>query len=104
MLANSLERGKQLMDGLRALQKQYPKQITEVRGLGLMVGLELDYKTLPGVAAKISKACLNRNMLLLTAGTFETMRFIPPLNATREEIDLGLKTFGQALGDVLNKA
>jgi len=43
-------------------------------------------------------------MLLLTAGAFETLRFIPPLNATREEIDLGLKTFGQALGDVLGKA
>lgn len=103
MLENSVERGKQLMDGLQVLKKKYSKQITDVRGLGLMVGLEFDYKTLPGVAGKITKACLERNMMLLTAGAFETLRFIPPLNATREEIDIGLKIFGEAVSDVLSK-
>ncbi len=102
MLDNANERGQQLMDALRGLQKKH-KAIVDVRGLGLMIVLDLNHKTHPGVAGKLTKACLENKMLLLSAGAFETLRFIPPLNVSKEEIDLGVKIFSKVCDDVLGK-
>jgi hypothetical protein len=48
--------------------------ILDVRGPGLMVGLEFAAPQGSGVANKISKACLSKGMLLLTTSAFETVR------------------------------
>ena len=42
-------------------------------------------------------------MFLLSTSIFEAMRFIPPLTVTKEEIELGLDIFGQALAEVFKK-
>jgi 4-aminobutyrate aminotransferase len=103
LIENAEARGEQLMTGLRRLQERYPG-IGEVRGLGLMVGVEFtdrqgkpDKKT----AKAVQQACLDEHLLLLTCGTWDnTIRFIPPLVATSEQIGDGLARFARALAKV----
>jgi len=97
ILANVNERGSELRDGLLKLQKKYPL-ISDVRGLGLMIGVEFDKKKAPhGFANNLSKSLVNHGMLLLTTSCFETVRFIPPLNVSKDEIAKGLQIFDHTL-------
>lgn len=100
LVANSKARGAQLMTGLRALQQTGKYPIRDVRGLGLMVGLEFNRNVTAGTASAVSNACLKHSMLLLTTSVYETVRFIPPLTVTEQEIALGLEIFQRALDDV----
>jgi 4-aminobutyrate aminotransferase len=106
MLENAAERGTQLVTGLRKLQEEYP-QIGDVRGLGLMVGTEFiaeggsQAKAKPMVK-QIIQSAEKQNLLLLSCGTYDnTLRWIPPLNVTSEQINDGLKIFGNALKETL---
>lgn len=66
---------------LHALKEEFSSIIIDVRGLGLMIGLELTRECTPVV-----KACMERGVLInCTAGS--TLRFTPPLIVTEEEID-----------------
>ena len=98
LLQNAVERGAQLTDGLSELQGRFP--IADVRGKGLMVGVEFADDVAYGTAGKVSKACLDRNMLLLTTSIYETIRFIPPLTVSAGEIETGLRIFEGALEEV----
>jgi len=97
ILHNVNARGSQLMHGLKKIASKFP-QIVEVRGLGLMIGVEFDAKY--GTATEISKACLARNMLLLTSGVHECIRFVPALTVNEKETNLALEIFEGALTDV----
>merc|ERR1712039_924324 len=97
-LANVEERGRQLTNGLQAMKERDEVPILDVRGLGLMIGVEFDgTRVEKGFASKLSKACLARGMIVLPTGIFETMRLIPPLTVLPEEIDVGLGIFEEAL-------
>ena len=101
MLENAGERGLQLMTGLRKLQEEYP-QIGDVRGKGLMVGVEFMQADRPAKAKPMVKAIVHaaeeNNLLLLTCGTYDNIvRWIPPLNVTSGQINDGLKIFGKVL-------
>ncbi len=72
------ELGTQLMDGLKAISSPL---VREVRGLGLMVGMELKGKSAPYLAA-----LAERGILALSAGA-TVMRFLPPLVISAEEVD-----------------
>ncbi|MBP7961557.1 MAG: aminotransferase class III-fold pyridoxal phosphate-dependent enzyme [Caldilineaceae bacterium] len=98
LLQNAVERGAQLTDGLTELQGRFP--IADVRGAGLMVGVEFADDVAYGTVGKISKACLDQDMLLLTTSIYETIRFIPPLTVSAEEIEAGLRIFERALAQV----
>lgn len=105
MLENAQERGAELMSGLRRLQEEYP-QIGDVRGLGLMIGTEFIIDGRPEKAKPLTKALIHaaeeRGLLLLTCGTYDnTIRWIPPLNVSREQIQEGLRIFEEALQAVL---
>ncbi len=94
MVENAAERGEQLLAGLRGLQKKYDA-IRDVRGRGLMVGTEFADKP---TAKAIQQACLDRNLVLLTCGTYENViRWIPPLVVTAEQIESALDVFESAL-------
>lgn len=103
MLENALARGSQLMTGLSHLRESYP-QIADVRGLGLMVGTEFrdakgkpDKPTAKGVVAE----CAKRNMMLLTAGTWDnTIRWIPPLIVNQDQMNDALGIFEESLAAV----
>jgi len=96
ILQNVHERSKQFFTGLLALKKKYSHIIGDVRGLGLMVGVEFDYKK-ETLASKVSKNCLENHLMLLTCSIFDTIRFIPPLTVTGDEINLALNTFETVL-------
>ncbi len=98
---NSAQRGAQLMAGLEAIQADHPI-IGEVRGLGLMVGVEMSLpgtnKPNPEAAKKVQKACMSQNLLLLTCGTYgNVIRWIPPLVATESQINDALAIFKSAV-------
>ncbi|MDO8389153.1 MAG: aminotransferase class III-fold pyridoxal phosphate-dependent enzyme [Actinomycetota bacterium] len=94
-LANVNDRGAQLQAGLRDLQRQHPV-ITQVRGLGLMVGTEFSD---PARVAAITKHCLEEGrLILMNAGTYgNCLRWMPPLVVNEREIALALAAFGAAL-------
>jgi len=104
ILDNVNARGGQLKAGLAHLQEKYP-QIAEVRGLGLMIGTE--FRDAHGKPDKtftkaVQQACINRNMLILTAGPWDnTIRWIPPLIVTEEQINEGLNIFESALAEAV---
>ncbi|MBI2759325.1 MAG: aminotransferase class III-fold pyridoxal phosphate-dependent enzyme [Chloroflexi bacterium] len=100
MIENAAARGVQLMTGLRKFQEEYP-QIGDVRGLGLMIGTEfVDQKGKPdkNLSKALAHSAEEHDLLLLTCGTYDnTIRWIPPLNVTSEQINNGLRIFGDAL-------
>jgi 4-aminobutyrate aminotransferase len=101
MLENATERGIQLVTGLRKLQEEYP-QIGDVRGKGLMIGTEFVVDNRPEKAKPLVKEIIHaaeeRNLLLLTCGTYDNVvRWIPPLNVSAEQIHDGLNIFSEAL-------
>lgn len=66
---------------LEGFMKKYPSLITEVRGMGLMLGVQL---TKPG--REIADACLSEGAIInCTAG--DVLRFVPPLIVTKEQVD-----------------
>src|SRR5512147_985813 len=105
MLENATERGIELMTGLRKLQEEYP-QIGDVRGKGLMIGTEFVVDGKPARAKQVAKDIIHcaedRGLLLLSCGTYDnTIRWIPPLNVTSEQINAGLDIFSESLQEVI---
>lgn len=103
MLANATERGKQLVEGLVKLSEKYP--ISDIRGRGLMVAVEFGspdggLTAKPGTASQVTKAAGRRNMLLLSAGARESIRFLPPLNVSSTEIEEALHILDASLQEV----
>ncbi|GLC39804.1 hypothetical protein PLESTB_001406100 [Pleodorina starrii] len=111
LVANSAARGAQLMAGLAKLAAELPPGlIADIRGRGLMVGVEFGGATAggarfsppaKGVASAITRACAARDMLLLTAGARECVRFLPPLTISPAEVDQALGVFREACREVL---
>jgi 4-aminobutyrate aminotransferase len=100
LLENARARGQQLMVGLRRLQERYP-QIGDVRGLGLMIGAEFTHprgKPDPATAKAVVHACLKNRLLLLVCGPWDnTIRFIPPLVVTAQQMEEALGIFERGL-------
>jgi 4-aminobutyrate aminotransferase len=100
LLENARGRGAQLLEGLRSLQTDHAK-IGEVRGLGLMIGVEFrDADGNPDkiTAKAIQKSCFEQRLLLLTCGPWDnTIRWIPPLIVSEEQVESGLRIFERAL-------
>ncbi len=104
LVANARERGDQFLTGLRALAARHPS-IGDVRGLGLMLALELikpgegdGRVTNPELTKRIQAEALERRLIVLTAGTYvNVIRVIPPLVTTREEVELALAILDESL-------
>ena len=98
ILANVEARNAQLVSRLRAAQERHPDACRDVRGLGLMIGVDYAGGAVrAGFAGRLSQACLQRGMLLLTAGVNETVRFAPPLVITEAEVDEAMDIYDDAL-------
>ncbi len=76
------EKGNYMREKLSAM-----KGISEVRGMGMMIGVVLEKDNAKEVASK----CVENGLLVLTAKNL--IRFLPPLTITKEEIDKGLEIF-----------
>jgi len=91
ILRNVEERGNQLAQGLNAMAKRYPEVMGDVRGWGLLRGIEI--KEEAGVSAgELVGDAMSNGLLLVPAGP-SVVRFVPPLIVTEEEIDKALNIF-----------
>src|SRR5947208_1074754 len=103
LVANAADVGAHLIGGLRALTDKHPL-IGDVRGRGLMVGIELvrDRQTKERAIEErdaVVAAAFTRGLLLLGAGK-NAIRFSPPLVLTREQADVAVRIFDEALAEV----
>jgi 4-aminobutyrate aminotransferase len=101
LIHNACERGIQLRHGLREMQKKYP-ELGDVRGMGLMVGVEFTRSGQPdpGLVEKIIHACIRKNLLLLSCGSYKNViRWIPPLIVTEKQINEALSIFEAVLAE-----
>ena len=98
LLRNTAKLGKYLKDALARLATRHSRLIKEVRGLGLMLGVDFGESA---IVKKIINYCLARRLVLIsTGGDGTVIRFIPPLNVTKSQIDRALKIFAAALENV----
>ncbi|MEH2121027.1 aspartate aminotransferase family protein [Nostoc sp.] len=95
ILQNVQERGEQLRSGLRAIAAKYPQQVGEVRGWGLINGLELR-SDIGLTAADVVNAAINEGVLLVPAGP-KVVRFVPPLIVTEAEVNTALEAVEKAI-------
>ena len=79
---------------LNGLQKKFDF-VRDVRGYGLMIGVELDTKER---LSKVTAACKAKGLLVLTAGE-SVLRLMPPLNITADKIDAGLEIIEASLAE-----
>jgi 4-aminobutyrate aminotransferase len=100
ILDNVNARGAELKGALQAAKDDATtgKLIYDVRGLGLMLALECTPGK--GYASKIQAKCMEKDMLLLTTSIYDTIRFIPPLNITKEDMAAGIKIITEAIKEV----
>ena len=108
LCARATETGKYAISKLRELQKQN-SIIGEVRGRGLMIGVELvkNEQLTPATAEAeaIRESLLRRGVLVGVGGVFgNVIRFQPPLIITRPQIDQALTAFAEALQEVAQPA
>lgn len=94
ILDNVNARGAQLAAGLEAIAAKYPSVLGEVRGLGLLRGVECIAEDI--TAGEIVAAAMEQGLLLVPAGA-NVVRFVPPLIVSEEEIDLALKRLEAAV-------
>ncbi len=88
-------RGAQLADGLRELRQRHDG-IVHVRALGLMIAVQFD--TAVRTSAVVAHSLRDGRLILMTAGAAgTTLRFMPPLTVTADEIDVALSALDKAL-------
>jgi acetylornithine/N-succinyldiaminopimelate aminotransferase len=90
---NSREMGRYFKERLEGLQDKY-SFIKEVRGLGLIIGMELDTEGAP-----IVNTCIEKGFLI-NCTQQKVLRFIPPLIVGRKEIDLLVEALDDILGNI----
>lgn len=107
LVENSRVRGEQLQAGLKQIQQRFPV-IGDVRGLGLMQGIEFtapDGSPEAATAAAVQQATTEQDLLSLTCGPAgNVVRLIPALVVSEEEIALGLQRFEAAVEAVVSSA
>ena len=85
------EKGEYFKNELRKLQEKYPDKVTDVRGCGLMLGMEV-----AGEGKPIVESCMANNVIVnCTAGN--VIRIVPPLIISKEEIDIVVAALDKAL-------
>ncbi|KAK0472787.1 acetylornithine aminotransferase [Armillaria novae-zelandiae] len=123
ILPNVRARSKQAFDALNALaaDPEVGKYILDVRGRGLMIGLEFKapagpaeiksglvsqvYSDIPaGLAAKVMKRCVKKGLLILTTSAFEVLRLIPPLNITEEDMKKGIDIIAESIKEAVKES
>jgi 4-aminobutyrate aminotransferase len=100
LVANAAAVGDYLQAGLRRLAGRHDC-IGDVRGLGLMVGCELvrgngSREAAPELRDRVEVECFNRGLIVLGCG-YNTIRWSPPLTLSRENVDVALEIFDEAI-------
>ncbi len=96
MLANTKKMGKYIIDRLNELKTKFPC-IVETRGLGLMIGIQLNCE-----GKKIYEECLE-NGLIINCTQGNILRLLPALNVTKKQVDKALYILEKAIEKVTGK-
>ena len=101
IIAKVQARGDQLRGLAREMQARHPSVIKDVRGWGLISGMELTEECGFG-AAEVAKALLQEGVLVVPAGP-KVLRFVPPLVITEQEVALAMRKTESAIEGLLQK-
>ena len=93
LVDNAAARGEQALEGLRGVWRRFPKTVIDVRGKGLMLGVDFAE---PKLAEEVQWACFTRGLLVLECGR-QTVRLCPPLIASVSDVDTAIRIFGEAV-------
>ncbi len=96
LLENAAEQGALLLGGLAPIRGRVPWLVEDVRGVGLMIGVEFPSAHL---AEAVTLAAFQRGLLLLEAGE-SAVRISPPLVVTPGQCHTALRLFGEAVEEV----
>jgi 4-aminobutyrate aminotransferase len=101
LLENATNMGAYALVELEKLKKKH-KLIKNIRGVGLMIGIELQVpetgKPNGEAVMEVLDECLKRGVLFYLCGNSgEVIRMIPPLTISKEQIDTGIDVLNQAL-------
>ena len=91
-MANVVARGEQLRAGLREALKA-DARVVEVRGSGLLIGVQLSVPAGPLVGL-----CRDAGLLVITAGAGDVLRLLPPLIVSEAEVDKAVAIIAEAMG------
>jgi 4-aminobutyrate aminotransferase len=102
MMKNAADVGEYMLDALQEIQVRHPS-IGQVRGKGLMIGVELvkdreSKEPAKQLRERVVQSSFERGLITLGSGQ-SAIRFAPPLNITRNLVDEGLSIFEAALTD-----
>ena len=96
LVENARVRGEQAFAGLGQLRSRFAGLVTDVRGRGLMIGIEFDTAE---HAEEVQWAAFQRGLLVLECGK-TSVRMSPALTVSEAEMATALRIFGEAVGDV----
>lgn len=96
LMANAEARGNQIRDGLRPLVDRFPGIVEDVRGKGLMVGIQFDSGDTAGA---VQMQAFGRGLLVLEAGE-SSVRMSPPLVVTEGEAETAVRIFTESVAHV----
>ena len=96
LVANAAARGEQALAGLAPLADRFDGLVRDVRGRGLMLGIEFDT---PDHAEEVQWACFARGLLVLECGV-SSVRLSPALTVNEAEVATALRIFGEAVAQV----
>jgi 4-aminobutyrate aminotransferase len=105
LLENAVVRGAELVSGLGKIAAE-DDRIGDIRGLGLMIGVEFTRDRATGepdgeLPDLLMAACADAGLLILTCGrVHETVRWIPPLDVSAAEIAEAVEIFGETLASI----
>lgn len=94
LVENSEKMGKLFASKLEALKEKHIGKIKDIRGVGLLIGVEPDEK----IAADVYKKLFENK--ILTSNCYGTIRIAPPLNITENEIDIFVNTLNKILEEI----
>ena len=99
LIENAAERGEQVQAALRPLLAAFPEHVRDVRGKGLLVGVQFNSGA---TAAAVEHAAFERGLMVLTAGD-DVVRISPPLVITEREAAAGCRVFAEAVAAVAGR-
>lgn len=99
ILENVRERGEQLRAGLKAISAKYPDLFVDVRGWGLIDGMEIR-KDIELTSPMIVNAALAEGLLIAPAGP-KVLRFVPPLVVTEKDVNEAIEKLEKAIAKVV---
>lgn len=98
LIEETAQKGQYFIDGLLRLQEKYPTVVKEVRGKGLLIGLEFSKE---GIGGMLMSEVIERGLLVAyTLNNEKIIRIEPPLIISKEEIETVIKILDEAFSTV----